>query len=317
MKNLARNARHGISINAREDLLALTNHKAHWSRRDFMAGAISSGVASGFALAAQPVCAQTVVHTDVRYLTAEMVQVPTENGTIPAYCAKPAPSRVPPLSTSALPIIVVVQEIFGVHEHIRDVCRRFAQLGYLAIAPELFHRQGDASTLKDNKEIFAQIVAKVPDWQVMRDIDATVRWADRNGGTRYKLGITGFCWGGRIAWMYPAHNDYVKASVAWYGRLSGEKTLLTPLHPIDVTDNIRVPVLGLYGATDAGIPVKDVEHMRAALGKKLLSASSTLHLYPDTPHAFFADYRPSYREKEAADAWDRCIAWFKKSGVAA
>jgi carboxymethylenebutenolidase len=309
-----------ISHDAREDLLALTTHtahKAHWSRRDFMAGSIATSVASGFALAAQPVCAQTVVHTDARHLAAQMVQIPTENGMIPAYCAMPSPLRPPPLSDASLPIMVVVQEIFGVHEHIQDVCRRFALQGYLAIAPALFHRQGDASKLKDNKEIFEHIVAKVADWQVMRDIDATVRWADRNGGTRHKLGITGFCWGGRIAWLYPAHNDYVKASVAWYGRLTGEKTLLTPLHPIDVTDNIRVPVLGLYGATDAGIPVKDVEQMRATLGKKLFSASSAVHLYPDTPHAFFADYRPSYREKEAADAWDRCLAWFKKSGVAA
>ena len=302
-----------ISKDTNEDMLALAAAKPHWSRRDFMAGAVASGV-TGFALAAQPVSAQTMVHTEPRGLNAGMVQVPTDNGAIPAYYAMPSSMSLP-ATTSSLPIMVVVQEIFGVHEHIKDVCRRFAQRGYLAIAPELFHRQGDASKLKDNKEIFAQIVSKVADWQVMRDIDATVRWAAHNGGSRYKLGITGFCWGGRIAWLYPAHNDYVKASVAWYGRLSGEKTLLTPLHPLDIADNIRVPVLGLYGAADAGIPVKDVEHMRAELRKRPMSDPSTLHLYPDTPHAFFADYRTSYREKQAIDAWDRCLAWFKKSGV--
>lgn len=302
-----------IGKSAREDLLALAAMKPQWSRRDFVAGSLGA-VASGFALAAQPVQAQTLVYTEPRGLTAGMVQVATDNGAIPAYYAMPASMRLP-ATTSSLPIMVVVQEIFGVHEHIKDVCRRFAQRGYLAIAPELFHRQGDASKLKDNKEIFEQIVSKVADWQVMRDIDATVRWATNNGGSRYKLGITGFCWGGRIAWLYPAHNDYVKASVAWYGRLTGEKTLLTPLHPIDFVDNIRVPVLGLYGAADAGIPVKDVELMRAELHKRPLSEPSTLHLYPDTPHAFFADYRASYREKQAIDAWDRCLAWFKKSGV--
>ena len=301
-----------IGNNAREDLLALTTNKPHWSRRDFMAGSI----ASGFALAAQPVSAQTIIHTDPLNLTARMVQVPTDNGMIPAYYAMPGIMRTP-ASPSSLPIIVVVQEIFGVHEHIKDVCRRFAQLGYLAIAPDLFHRQGDATKLKDNKEIFSQIVSKVSDWQVMRDIDATVRWAEINGGSRYKLGITGFCWGGRIAWMYPAHNDYVKASVAWYGRLTGEKNAMTPLHPMDIVDNIRVPVLGLYGEADAGIPVKDVEAMRGALNKKLMSEPSTIHLYPDTPHAFFADYRASYREKEAWDAWDRTLAWFRRNGVRA
>jgi carboxymethylenebutenolidase len=213
--------------------------------------------------------------------------------------------------------VVVVQEIFGVHEHIKDVCRRFATLGYLAIAPELFARQGDVSKMKDNKEIFEKVVSKVPDWQVMRDIDATVRWAELNGGSRYKLGITGFCWGGRITWLYAAHNDYVKAGVAWYGRLTGDKNALTPRHPIDVADNIRVPVLGLYGGDDAGIPIKTVDEMNAALRKRVMSDPSLIHVYPNTPHAFHADYRASYREKEAYDGWDRCVAWFKRNGVAA
>ena len=306
------NSLNGMKRNTHEDLMALTTNKPHWSRRDFMAGSI----ASGFALAAQPVCAQTIIHTGALDLTARMVQVPTENGSIPAYYAMPATMRTP-ASPSSMPIVVVVQEIFGVHEYIKDVCHRFAQRGYLAIAPELFYRQGDVSKLKDTKEIFDKVVSKVPDWQVMRDIDASVRWAEINGGSRYKLGITGFCWGGRITWMYAAHNNYVKAGVAWYGRLVGDKTAMTPQHPIDVVDNIRAPVLGLYGGDDAGIPISTVEQMNAALRTKLMSEPSLIHVYPNTPHAFHADYRASYREKEAWDGWDRCLAWFRKNGVVA
>jgi carboxymethylenebutenolidase len=299
-----------LSNSQREDLLALTTNKPHWSRRDFMSGSI----ASGFALAAQPICAQTMIQTDTIDLDHGMAQVRTDNGNIPAYYAMPSRMSTPG-TWSTMPIILVVQEIFGVHEHIKDVARRFAKLGYLAVAPELFHRQGDVSQLKDNKEIFAKVVSKVPDHQVMRDLDATVRWAELQGGSRYKLGITGFCWGGRITWMYTAYNDYVKAGVAWYGRLVGDKNAMTPANPIDVVSNIKAPVLGLYGGADAGIPNNTVEQMNAALKKA--GKPSMIHLYPDTPHAFHADYRPSYRQKEAWDGWDRCIAWFKKHGVAA
>jgi carboxymethylenebutenolidase len=171
------------------------------------------------------------------------------------------------------------------------------------------------SKLKDNAEIFEKVVSKVSDWQVMRDIDATVRWAESYGGSRYKLGITGFCWGGRITWLYAHHNNYVKAAVAWYGRLTGDKTPMNPLHPIDIADNIRVPVLGLYGGADAGIPLNTVNDMNAALRKRLMSDPSIIHVYPDAPHAFFADYRASYREQPARDAWERSIAWFKTYGV--
>jgi carboxymethylenebutenolidase len=299
-----------LSHSQREDLLALTTNKPHWSRRDFMSGSI----ASGFALAAQPICAQTMIQTDTLDLDHGMAQVRTDNGNIPAYYAMPSRMSTPG-TWSTMPIILVVQEIFGVHEHIKDVARRFAKLGYLAVAPELYHRQGDVSQLKDNKEIFAKVVSKVPDHQVMRDLDATVRWAELQGGSRYKLGITGFCWGGRIVWMYTAYNDYVKAGVAWYGRLVGDKNAMTPANPIDVVSNIKAPVLGLYGGADAGIPNNTVEQMNAALKKA--GKPSMIHLYPDTPHAFHADYRPSYRQKEAWDGWDRCIAWFKKHGVAA
>ena len=290
----------------REDLLALVTNRETLTRREFVAGTL----ATGFALAVQPVCAPTMIVTDTAGLTAGEVQIPVGGSHIPAYVAMPAQGQ-------AFPTILVVQEIFGVHEHIKDVCRRLAKIGYLAVAPSLYHRQGDVSQLKDNKEILSQVVSKVPDWQVMRDIDATVRFAELNGGSRYKLGVTGFCWGGRITWMYTAHNNYVKAGVAWYGRLTGEKNAMTPQHPIDIVDNIRAPVLGLYGGDDAGIPVKSVEEMNAALRKRLMSEPSLIHVYPDTPHAFHADYRPSYRERESRDAWDRCIAWFKKNGVAA
>ncbi len=298
-----------LSNTQRKDLMALTTNKENWSRRDFMAGA----AASGFALAAQPICAQTMIQTDTTELDHGMADMPTDSGRMPLYWAMPSRMSTP-ARWSSLPIILVVQEIFGVHEHIKDVCRRFAKAGYLAVAPEMFHRQGDVSQLKDNKEIFAKVVSKVPDQQVMRDLDAAVRWAELKGGSRYKLGITGFCWGGRITWLYAAHNDYVKAGVAWYGRLVGEKNAMNPTNPIDVVSNIRPPVLGLYGGADAGIPNNTVEQMNAALKKA--DKPSMIHLYPDTPHAFHADYRPSYRQKEAGDGWERCLAWFKKNGVA-
>jgi len=210
-------------------------------------------------------------------------------------------------------VILVVQEIFGVHEHIKDVTRRFAKAGYMAIAPEMYHRQGDVSQMKDNKEIFAKVVSKVPDAQVMGDLDSAVAWAGKNSGNVEKLGITGFCWGGRITWLYTAHNPNVDAGVAWYGRLVGDKSAMTPVHPIDVVDRINAPVLGLYGGADAGIPNDTVDQMNAALKKA--GKKSMIHLYPDTPHAFHADYRPSYRKEMADDGWKRALEWFRKNGV--
>jgi len=286
----------------REDMLALVTNKTGWTRRDF----VVSSLATGFALAVQPVSAQTIT-TDTDGLTAGEVKVPTADGGVPAYRAMPAKGK-------NFPVILVVQEIFGVHEHIKDVARRFAKLGYLAIAPELYFRQGDVSKLKDNMEIFAQVVNKVPDAQVMSDLDAAVAYASKNGGNTGKLGITGFCWGGRITWLYAAHNPKVAAGVAWYGRLVGDKTDMTPHHPLDVVEKINAPVLGLYGGADAGIPNDTVDRMNAALKKA--GKKSMIHLYPDTPHAFHADYRPSYRKEQADDGWKRAIAWFKQHGVA-
>lgn len=286
----------------REDLLALVSNRSTVSRREFVAGSL----AAGFALAVQPVSAQTMIITDTAGLTAGEVKIPTANGDIPAYRAMPANGK-------NLATILVVQEIFGVHEHIKDVCRRFAKAGYLAIAPEMFFRQGDVSQLKDNKEIFAKVVNFVPDAQVMSDLDAAAAWAAKNGGDGKRLGVTGFCWGGRITWLYTAHNKNVKAGVAWYGRLVGQASDMTPKHPIDVVDQINAPVLGLYGGADAGIPNDTVDKMNAALKEK--SKPSMIHLYPDTPHAFHADYRPSYRKEQADDGWKRATEWFKKHGV--
>jgi carboxymethylenebutenolidase len=287
----------------REDMLALVTNKTGWTRRDFVA----SSLATGFALAVQPVCAQTVITTDTQGLTAGEVKIQTKDGAIPAYRSMPATGK-------SFPVILVVQEIFGVHEHIRDVTRRFAKLGYMAIAPELYYRQGDVSKMTDSKEIFEKVVNNVPDAQVMSDLDSTVAWAGKNGGNVEKLGITGFCWGGRITWLYTAHNPKVDAGVAWYGRLVGDKSEMTPSYPIDLVDKINAPVLGLYGGADAGIPNDTVERMNAALKKA--GKKSEIHLYPDTPHAFNADYRPSYRKAQADDGWKRAIEWFKKNGVA-
>jgi carboxymethylenebutenolidase len=273
------------------------------NRRDF---AVTT-LAAGFALAARPVAAEPIT-TDTKDLTAGEVKIPVKDGTVPAYRA--APDKGGPF-----PVVLVVQEIFGVHEHIKDVCRRLAKLGYLAVAPELYARQGDVSKMTEIQDIISKVVSKVPDSQVMSDLDATVEWAKKTGnGDTSKLGITGFCWGGRIVWLYAAHNKNLKAGVAWYGRLTGKATELQPKHPIDLAGEIKAPVLGLYGEKDTGIPVKDVEAMRAALKKA--DKPGEIVVYPDAPHAFFADYRPSYRKEPAEDGWKRMKEWFKKNGVA-
>ncbi len=269
------------------------------SRREFIATAT---LATGFALAVQPISAK-VINTNTKGLIAGAVKIPVADGEIPAYRAQPSKG-------TNFPIVLVIQEIFGVHEHIQDVTRRFAKLGYLAIAPELFVRQGDVSKLTSIEEI-RPIVATVPDAQVLSDLDATVNWAVKSSkGNGSKLGITGFCWGGRITWLYAAHNPKVKAGVAWYGRLIGDKTEITPQHPLDIASTLTVPVLGLYGGKDTGIPLNTVEQMRAKLNNK-----SKIIVYPDAPHAFFADYRPSYREKEAKNGWRQLQKWFKQNGL--
>lgn len=287
--------------NANPDALSFAP-KTTWNRREF----VTSLLASGFALAVQPVSAQTIT-TDSKGLTAGEVKIPVKDGTIPAYRAMPDKGK-------PFPIVLVVQEIFGVHEHIKDVCRRLAKQGYLAIAPELFFRQGDVSQLTEVNEIVSKVVSKVPDAQVMSDLDATAAWCAANSGDASRLAITGFCYGGRITWLYCAHNPKVKAGVAWYGRLASPVTDLQPKHPLDIADQLKTPVLGLYGGKDQGIPLESVEKMRAALKRN--GSKSEIVVYPDAPHAFNSDYRPSYREDAAKDGWSRMLAWFKRNGVA-
>ena len=283
------------------DLVAFTP-KTEYSRRDF----VMTSLASGFAAAVLPVNAQTIT-TDTKGLRAGEVKIPVKDGQMPAYRAMPAGGK-------NLPVVLVVQEIFGVHEHIKDICRRFAKEGYLAIAPELYARQGDASKYADVAELVKEVVSKVPDDQVMSDLDASAAWAAKNGGNADKMAVTGFCWGGRIVWMYAAHNPRLKAGAAWYGGLVRAGSPLTPTHPIDIVPTLKVPVLGLYGGADAGIPNDTVEKMRDALKKA--GSPSEIVLYADTPHGFHADYRPSYRPGEANDAWKRLLVWFRKYGAA-
>ena len=281
------------------------------ARRDF----VRAAVGTGFASAVLPVTAQTI-KTDSAGLSVGEITIPVGDFKLPAYRAMPAGKT----AADKLPVVLVVSEIFGVHEHIADVARRFAKLGYLAIAPELFVRQGDAQAYGEVSKLIAEVVSKVPDAQVMNDLDACVTWAKANGGDTSRLAITGFCWGGRITWLYTAHNPAVKAGVAWYGQLLGATNALKPTHPIDVVGQLNAPVLGLYGAEDTGIPVAAVDQMKAALAKagdgNAAAKASQFVVYPGAQHAFHADYRPSYEKDAAEDGWKRCVAWFKANGVA-
>jgi carboxymethylenebutenolidase len=291
-----------VAHDAASEVNSLTN-ALKLNRRGF----VVTTLGAGFAAAALPISAQSVITTSAEGLVAGEVKVPTM-GEMVAYRAMPA-------TGSGFPVVLVVQEIFGVHEHIKDVCRRFAKLGYFAIAPELFARQGDVSKMTEIPKIVSEVVSKVPDSQVMSDLDACVAYAKSTGKTNTdKLAVTGFCWGGRITWLYAAHNQNVKAGGAWYGRLVGAASPMNPAHPIDLVDKINAPILGLYGGADQGIPNDTVEKMREALKAK--GKKSEIILYPDTPHAFHADYRPSFRKEQSEDAWKKLIEWFKKNGVA-
>jgi carboxymethylenebutenolidase len=285
-----------------EDLTAL-EWKTALTRREF----VVTTLASGFALAAQPVSAQTIT-TGTEGLIAGEVKIPVAGGEIPAYRAMPEKGK-------SFPVVLVVQEIFGVHEHIKDICRRFAKLGHVAIAPEMYARQGDVSKLTNINEIVSKVVSKVPDAQVMSDLDATVAWAKKSSkGHPNKLAITGFCWGGRIVWLYAAHSRQLKAGVAWYGRLVGSPDELHPTHPVDIAAQLKAPVLGLYGGKDTGIPQDTVEKMRAAV--KLAGGKSEIVVYPEAGHGFNADYRPGYDKTAAEDGMRRLQEWFKKYGAA-
>lgn len=272
--------------------------------------ALKAAVGVGYAAAVSPIMAQTAIKTPADGLTAGDVTIDVNGFKMPAYRAAPA-------GKTNLPVVLILSEIFGVHEYIADTARRFAKAGYLAIAPELFVRQGDAQSYGEMAKLIAEVISKVPDAQVMADLDATVAWAGTQGGNLNKVGVTGFCWGGRQTWLYAAHSKHIKVGVAWYGRLVGNVTPLTPVHPVDVVAKLNGPVLGLYGGADTGIPVSTVAQMQNALatGSKAAQAS-TFVLYPDAPHAFHADYRPSYRKPAADDGWQRALAWFKAHGVA-
>jgi carboxymethylenebutenolidase len=277
-------------------------------RREVM----TSGLATGFALATWPIAAHALSTSDEGLLVGE-VKIRTDDGVIPAYRAAPLRVRRPP-------VMLVVQEIFGVHEHIRDVCRRFAKLGFLAVAPQLYARQGDVSKMKEINDILSQVVARVPDQQVLSDLDATAAWAlgtakGEGKGDPQRLGVVGFCWGGRIVWLYAAHNPHLKAGIAFYGRLNSERTPNTPRAPLDVAAQLKAPVLGLYGGADTGIPTTDVGEMQAALRKH--DKPSIIRVYPGAGHGFFADYRGSYRREDATEAWNEAKLWCKRHGLIA
>lgn len=274
------------------------------ARRDFL-----THLPAGFALAVQPVAAQNLITTDTKGLEAGEIRIPTGDGlSMPAYRAMPARGR-------NYAFVLVIEEIFGIHAYIQDVCRRLAKLGYCAIAPDLFFRQGDVTKLESIQDILAKVVSKTPDGQVLADLDTTVGWALRHSRIHpNKLAVTGFCWGGRITWLYAAHQPKVKAGAAWYGVLSRPASPLQPSHPSDIAASLRVPVLGLYGGQDRGIPLETVGQMQAELKKG--PSGSVIEIYPDAPHGFHADYRESYRKEAAEDGWARVLAWFRKHGVA-
>ena len=276
--------------------------------------ALRAALGVGYAATALPVMAQTAINTSADGLKTGETSYEVNGFKVPAFYAAP-------VGKTNLPVILVIQEIFGVHEYIADTARRFAKAGYLAIAPELFARQGDPTQYGEVAKLMAEVVAKVPDAQVMADLDGAVKWAGANGGNLRKVGITGFCWGGRITWLYAAQSKDVKAGVAWYGRLVGQPTALTPKHPLELAAGLTAPVLGLYGGQDGGIALTTVNQMKDALadaGAKANQAAraSEFVVYKDAPHAFHADYRPSYRKAAAEDGFQRAIAWFKTHGVA-
>ena len=283
--------------------LAVMLPRSTWSRRGF----VMTSLATGFALSAQPICAQTTITTDTNGLAAGEVKVPVKDGQMPAYQAMPDKG-------GPFPTVLVIQEVFGVHEHIKDVCRRLAKAGYFAIAPELYARQGDPSKYTEIPKLIAEIVVKVPTEQVMSDLDATVAYAKGTGkADTAKLAVTGFCWGGFATWMYAAHNPGLKAAVAWYG--SDRKiTDITPKNPVDIAGEVKCPVLALYGGQDQSIPKETIEKRQENC--KAAGKTCEYKIYPDAPHGFNADYRPSYRADAAKDGWEQMLAWFKKNGAA-
>jgi carboxymethylenebutenolidase len=279
-----------------------------FDRREFFVTSILAGT---FALAVEPVQAQTQIKTDANGLIAGEVKIPVGDGEMAAYRAMPNQKN------KTFPVVLVVHEIFGVHEWIQDVCRRFAKLGYMAIAPSLYARQGDVLQIKEVRDIITKVVSKVPDTQVMSDLDATVGYARKNNGNTNKLSITGFCWGGRIVWLYTAHNPKVDAGAAWYGQLVSRPNTppdaLKPTMPIDVAKDLKVPVIGFYGGLDTGIPLDTVHRMQDELKKG--KSKSEIVVYPNAKHGFQADYRSDFNKESSEEAWAKLQDWFKKNGA--
>jgi carboxymethylenebutenolidase len=267
---------------------------------------VKASLGLGFCAAISPAWAQTIT-TSGEGLDAGEVRVEAGDVEIPAY-------RAAPKGAGPFPVVLVIHEIFGVHEHIKDVCRRFARLGYSAIAPDLFARQGDAAKEPDMAKIMADIVAKTPDAEVASDLDATLTFAAASGKVDLqRAAVVGFCWGGRQAWLYAAHNPRLKAAVAWYGPLAYPASPSRPTNPPDVVEGLKVPTLGLYGGQDKGIPLDQIEAMRAKLAAA--GGASRIIVYPDAGHAFFADYRPSYVKADAEASWNEATTWLKAHGV--
>ena len=272
------------------------------SRRGF----VMTSLMTGLTLAVAPVEAG-VIHTDAEGIEAGEVAIPTGDGPMPGY-------RAVPTGTGPFPVILVVEEIFGVHEYIKDICRRLAKLGYCAVAPELYARQGDLSTMTDVKQIIAEVISKTPDAQWIADLDAAAAYAGSSAkGDLGRLGAMGWCRGGRAVWLYDAHRTDLKAAVAWYGPVGGERTAIQPRTAGDVAGELHAPLLGLYGAADTGIPVPAVEEARDRA--KAAGKSVEIVVFPDAPHGFHADYRPSYREAAAVEGWARALAFLKAHGV--
>lgn len=298
-----------VAENAVQDVQGLLNLDPLACTTTSRRRALRLTLGAGYAAAAMPIMAQTAIKTPHQGLQSEEVMIDAQGLRMPAYVSRPA-------SGKSWPVVLVVSEIFGVHEYIADVTRRLAQQGYQAIAPDLFTRQGDPSAYGEIAKLQAEIISKVPDAQVMADLDACLAWAQKEGGDLRRLAITGFCWGGRITWLYAAHQARVRAAVAWYGRLKGAQTALTPEHPIHLAERLKAPVLGLYGGADTGIPMADVAQMQEALRTGSAAArDSRFEVYRQAPHAFHADYRASYREAEAKEAWSHLLDWFKQHGV--
>jgi len=275
--------------------------REQWTRRGF----VMTSLITGFALSMQPVSADTIT-TDTKGLDAGEVKVPVKDGSIPAY-------RAMPDKGGPFPTVLVVQEVFGVHEHIKDLCRRLAKLGYFAIAPELYARQGDPSKYTDIPALISEIVVKVPTEQVVSDLDATEAYAKSTGkADTAKLAVTGFCWGGGATWMYAAHNPDLKAAVPWYGSDRKISDIIQK-NPVDIAGSVKCPVLAFYGGQDQSIPQETVDKRQGAC--KAAGKTCEAKVYPDAPHGFNADYRPSYRADDAKDAWARMLAWFKEHGV--